>query len=60
LRRAVIEMFRRQGCADRPADDVDREVIKAPAQTLADLYRALDRKDALIDRLVARLRMKPP
>jgi hypothetical protein len=53
-------MFRRQGCADRPADDVDREVIKAPAQTLADLYRALDRKDALIDRLVARLRMKPP
>jgi len=56
LRRSVVEMFRQQGHSDVPDSDIDREVIEVLAQTLDNLYRALDYKNATIDRLTERLR----
>jgi len=51
-----VEMFRREGHCDVQDGDIDHEVNEILEQTLHDLYAALDAKNRLIDRLVARLR----
>jgi len=56
LQRSIIAMLRRHhGDVEISPDGVQAEMIAVLSQTLKNLYRALDAKDALGARLLARL-----